>query len=374
MNEDFSKGFLDFFESETEKVVFNEQTFKALQKEIVNWLTIKQQLDKRLEIRLKELEKYEKKVEGVAEIVSLTGPGLRQIVMNYTQLHKKIKELQDMNDISNHFKNGYRIIERARELFTNQEIVYSIIYSGREKGNKDIIYETNLTMEQLLPYLSITMRDVTLKDNRTMLSNSMRIYLSGSMVAKAAANAIKKDEEDITKILGELKNMSLWNSLVDFQRNKYQGIVYNDSNYRGNLGNLYEVYTDLVRTNRGGTFNFIGHQPGKQNTIGLASSLLDAAISDSIPFYQGGDYGLTQLKAVLGGSTRGLADVGTIERTLEKLNNALKASSKQELAQKIKTIFTPPADRINSEIDKKVREDAIAAIDETIKNANFDIQ
>lgn len=373
MKEDFSKDFLKMFESDTEKIVLNQSVLNALKFEIENWLRIKQELDNRLEIRLKELEKYERKVAGVVEIVTLTGPGLRKLVNNYTQLHRKIKELQDMNDIANHFKNGYKIIERAREIFTEQEITYSIIYSGGAR-NKNKIYEANLKMEQLLPYLSITMQDSKIKDSRTSLSNSMRIYLSGSMVAKAAAAAVKQDKDSVEKVLSEIKNLSLWESLVDFQKNKYKGVFLNSSDYKGNLGNLYEVYTNLTRTNRGGTFNYIGHEPGKQNTIGLASSLLDAAIGNSIPFYQGGDYELTQLKAVLGKSTRGLADVRTIEKTLQKLNEALKATSKQKLSRNLKNIFTPDEKRINSEIEKRNREEAITAIDRVIKNANLDIK
>lgn len=374
MNNNYSKDFLKLFQEDTEKIILNEDLLSKIKRDITQWLSIKSQLDRRLELRLKELEKQEKETEGVQQILNLSGPELRELVNSYSQLHRKIKDLQDINDISNHFKNGYRLIERIRELFTNQEIIYSIIYSGQQKDNKNTIYEANLTMEQLLPFLSLTMRDTKIENNRTNLSNSMRIYLSGSMVAKAAAAAVKENQNNLMDILAEIKNPGLWNSLVDFQKNKYKGVFKNDSNYRGNLGNLYEVYTNLIRTDRGGVFNYIGHEEGKQNTLGLASSLLDAAISDSVPFYKGGDYGLTQLKAVLGGSTRGLADVGTIENTLKELLIALSSTSKKELSESIKRIFLPEESKINDEIDKKNREEAIEAIDKIIEEAHLDIE
>ena len=54
MNNNYAKDIFNYFEKSTENILIDQSTFNSFRMQIEQWLTLKNELDKKLELRLKE--------------------------------------------------------------------------------------------------------------------------------------------------------------------------------------------------------------------------------------------------------------------------------------------------------------------------------
>lgn len=363
MNNNYADDFLNLLEKDSVDIILNDKDINSLKAEILNWLNIKNQYDRGLENALNNIEREKQK----------TIAGITELFKTYDSMHRDIMEIGNINKIVEHYKNGLRIIDKISKTFTGQGFTFSILYV--DKNQK--LYERKFTLEELLPLLGLTVNKANLDKNKQNISNTMSLYVSSSKLAQAAITAIDKDKSEIEKMISAIQRPSLWESLLKYRNVRYGliPIFKGPKNYKGTLSNVYTVYMDLVNTDRGGYFSYIGHRQGQQNTYGLAGTLLDEVVHQSTDLRKTGSYQLEQLKVLLTKtSTQKIASVQSIDIQMQKIYEALQSSSKNELVNNIKKIFTPVKNQINSSIEKEGKEKVIEEADKIFQKNGFDIR
>lgn len=361
---DYLEDFLQIVRNGTEEIVLDKAMVELIQKSISQWLITKEKLDRKLYIQYAKLEK-DKNFEFIQKgDKSVSSANLRKVLNAYSEQRRHIRNLREVEDVTNHFKKGYELIHRIREIITKQDITYTILFAGDK--TREQLMEAHLTLDQLLPRVSLSLSSDTKIFQE--LSNAISLSISNSAIKQTVDSLLGEKENNLQQVVSAIDNPNLWNSLVDYRDKKMsegmdKAVV--------NFGRIYEVYSILRRVEKYKTISFIGHTPGSANTENLANALLDDAIKNSDPGWQIGDVGLEQLKSVFNANAT-LISASTIETVLRETQEAFKKTSKNEMSQNLKKIFTTQKTSFNNKIDEKVEEEAIKAIDETISKIQFD--
>ena len=360
--------FLELMRDDTAEVVFNENTIKDIQKSILQWISIKQRLDRKLLIQYNTLKKEDNlglgRISSHGKNIDISASGLRQILVRYTEQKRRIRNLREIEDITNHFKKGYELIHRIRELLTGQDITYTILYTGGKETNGENLLEAHLTIDQLLSGVSLALSDINDIKTNQELSNVASLNISNSAIKRTVDGILGKKQNTLQTVINAIDNPELWDSLVDYRNRKIAGGM---SKYTANMGRIYEVYSILRRVDKYKSISYIGHKDGEPNTENLANALLQDAIENSDPGWQIGDVGLEQLKSVFNAEAS-LISVSTIEKVLNDIYNALSISHKDEMSQALKNIFTTQREKFNNKLDAKVEQEAIITIDKTVQD------
>lgn len=357
---DYLQTFLNLTREDFRNVVLNNETIKLIRKSIEQWLKLKENLDKRLLTRYKQLSReIDLSRISKGKNIDLSAGGLTKTFEYYSSQKRRVRSLTDIEDITKLFKDGYELIHRIREVFTRQEITYSILYtpsSGDVSG--ETVMEVKLNLNQILSSVSMATSDIKTVKAGVELTNATNLLLTNAAV-KRTLELMTKQEANLQKVRSNLDKPLLWNSLLKFRDSQTQ-------KYSGNLGQLYEVYSVFRKDKRYQNINFIGNSKGEANTIGLAGKLLSEAIGNNDPGWQIGDIGTEQLKSVANGAAS-LMSTSTIQEILKDVNKALSKNTREDMEKALKEIYTVNRDSFNNEIDKKAQDEAIASIEETIK-------
>jgi hypothetical protein len=374
---DYLQQILTISQDEIKNGAFNNETLAAMQNSITQWLEKKEALDQRLKniydsgVRRSRYTYGDRKQD-----IDITSAGLKTIVKKYEKQKKDIAELQNLNEITEHAQNGYRLVHKIRDIITKQEIEYSILY--QDKNNK--LLETKITMEQILPQNMIT--------NLNQIENVVTTNKKGITTEKKLSNAISLQVTNAAiKQLGtigsQIDKPDLWDDLVVLQNRILQ---LKDSKLENQFGHLYEAYYAFRHIKKYQSINRIGDSDFAHNTINLGKALseqkLGAAAQTAVDLltasdknvdkgWQIGDFGTTQLKAVFNSSAK-LIGMGTIENVLKQVQEALQSKNAEGLSNALQQIYTTNRTTFNNEIDRLAEEEAIKNIKETVKGINFD--
>ena len=276
----------------------------------------------------------------------------------------RVVDAHTIEEITEHFKKGYELIHRIREYFTHQDIQYSILYRGRKKQGVIRLYEVHLSLDQVLSQVSLTFMDIKTVNLDTEFSNFINLSITNGAVKKVIAT-LDKEEAFVSTLEDSDFKRELWDSLMDFATIELGDKV--------NVGYVYEAYRVLRTVPKYERIAYIGHIPGERNTKGLAKALIERATANNDPGWQKGDVAQDQLKAVYR-SAANLIQVSSIERVLSDLQGALKSSTGADMTAALTKLFTASdqAD-FESEFAKQLNQEAIEAIEETLKKANLKI-
>ena len=348
---DLEKYALEFFSIASEEDLIIER--EKIIKQIEQWIEEKEAIDNVIKNNYNILKHQEQlgrfSSVNANKYYDISSSGLKRLVNNYNQQKRDLLKLQNAKDLEEHFKDGYRIIHYFRDILTGKEIDYSIAYEDSIDGGDKEIFEAKLNLEQVLSAVSFNFPDVLSVKEGTKISNKIKMVINGTSIRNLLEDPSVKEIEDISN---KISNKELWDSMLKVREENFR-------KYSGNMGQLYEAYFSLYSEG----INYVGHQPGKKNTIGLAKSAINKAIKDRTPGWKAGDVGNTQLKAVLGGSIASLIAAGTIERTLRQLLKALQQNTKNQIKQSLIKLFTMDLRKATTTLDKEAQKAAIAHIE-----------
>ena len=271
--------------------------------------------------------------------------------------------MRTLDEIVEHYKKGYELIHRIRELVTQQDIVYSILYSTRRRKNgfKPLL-EAHLTLDQVLEHMRPAYSDIKkVKNFKTEFSN----VISLSFANADARRAVNEAEREGLSISNAIEKRELWDTLEEYAEIYYPKV---------NRGRLYEVYSILVKTPDYEGIEHVGHYEGQANTETLAGDLIEKSLKDTDYGWQKGDIALEQLKAAYNANVS-FMEASTVKRVLKEILVALKSQSQEAMIEELTKVFTVAKTEFNLEVDKLVKEEAEVAIAEKIKEGNlFDIK
>ena len=340
---------------------FDKEMLDKIVLSIEEWLRMVQQLDQIKNQHYAAIKKQQdlSRISSKGANIEVSSWGARAVLAK-----KSRAGLRTIDEIVEHFKKGYELIHRIRELLTNQDISYSILYGTRKRkdGEKPLL-EGHLTLEQVLEYSRATFSDIKTVDVDTEFSNTISLSFTNADARKAISVA---EKGGVTGISTAITKRGLWDSLV-----KHAEVEAPNANY----GQLYEVYATLTKIPRYQKIEFIGHYRNQANTKNLANALIKEALSNNDAGWQKGDIALEQLKSVFN-ATANLMDSSTIKKVLRQIHAALKTDTQKNMIDALTQVFTVNRSEFNLEVDKMVNDEAIAAIEEKIKagNIKFDIK
>lgn len=354
---DYLQTFLNQARVDYLTMELNQETIDLIQKSIKQWLGLKQKLDERLLTRYRQLGRETSlgRISSKGNTIDLSAGGLTQVLNYYTENKRRVRALMDMDQITQLFKDGYELIHRIREVLTKQELTYSILYAPSKGESGEELMEVNFTLDQLLSSVRLATSDMKEVAAGAELTNATQLLIQGPAV-KQTLKEIEKKEKNLLAVLSHLDQPGLWNSLLAFRDAR-------QAKYKGNLGQLYEVYSILRRDPRYHTIDFIGHRKGHANTTGLAETLLKEAISNNDPGWQIGDVGTEQMKSVANGAAS-LISTSTIEKILKEITEAFSGPIDKEMKESLKKIFLTNRTYFNNQMDRHAEEEALRALEE----------
>jgi len=187
-------------------IAFNDTNLIIIQNSIAQWLSQKQELDANIKHRYEAALKNKElrniiQADGEAD---LSRKGLNRLIRNYIKGRQQVENITSREDIVNLFKNGYELIHRIRESFVGREITYRIQYTPDSNNNKKgTLYEVNLTLEQLLPAVSLKWEGQTDVKNKQELTNAGNLFITNSKIKKVVAD-LKKNQQIVEGNLAEI--------------------------------------------------------------------------------------------------------------------------------------------------------------------------
>lgn len=359
----YLEDFLAMAKEDINNIVFDKKTIVTIQKSIDEWLKIKSRLDANLRSQYEAMNKTKSlgRVSSSKGNVDLSSKNLRTLLSQ----RKRIVGVRTLEEVVDHFKKGYELIHRVRELITGQEITYSILYQGTKRSGGKLM-EAKLSLEEVLSNIKLATSDIAIVKANTDLSKAIKLSVTNSGIRKTV-NAITANNSQLENALIKINlDEGLWNSLASFAE---------QSSTTNNMGYVYEAYVQLKKIDKYKGIKFIGHTPPKPNTEELAQSLLDEAIANNDPGWQKGDVALEQLKSVFKGAAN-LISVSTIANVLQQTKQALNMDTNKDMAAELKKIFTSQAAAtgLNAKLDESLRDEALNAIDEVVGKADLSIQ
>lgn len=358
----YLNDFLEEARHDITQIVFDNYTIFQIQQSINEWLQIKQRLDTTLYNQYVSLKKEDSigRVSASRGNIDLSSKALRSMLKQ----QRRIVGVRTIEETVEHFKKGYELIHRIREVLTGQEITYSILYKTTKKQGGKLL-EAKLKLEDILSATKLSLSDVEVVKANTELSNVINLSVTNASVRKAVISLSNSSTSLENALVEADMDTTLWDSLVKFAQDK--ATSYN------NMGYVYEAYTVLKRVDRYRKIKFIGHKQGRANTENLAEALLERAVKNNDPGWQKGDVALEQLKAVFK-STANLISVSTIERVLIQILKALQTDSQSDMKSRLEQIFIAQASDYNTDLENLLREEAINAIETNIKVSNNKIE
>ena len=341
-------------------VEFGVPELKKIIQDIDDWIRTNNNLEKRLQTQYRNINRTVNTIFKESNISMETSISSSSLFQNYYNEKTHTRGIIDKEDLAEHYKKGYTLIHLIREVFTKQEITYTILMSDDKNGEKNI-YEVSLPLEKILSAITNTSTgQIILNGEKHMLTTYNKLKLSRQKLTKSINNS-SVDKQYLSE-----SQTSLWKDLME---------RYYDSKYF-NRGRIYELY-NIIQKDRGRRYRTIKHV-GKgplKNTIPLIDKIKSNMKIDNIQGWKKGDYGLDQLKAVIT-SDADIISSGAIIEILEKLKEALTLDDPKEIAEALIKILTVQNQALDLEIDKQVNDIAIQNIKDTLSgiyNVKFDI-
>lgn len=216
-------------------------------------------------------------------------------------------------EIENLLKQGYILIQRLRNFFTNETITYAV---GMQI--KGVLYQKTLTMEEIL-------QNTTVQYNtRSKIENLFKLRITNKQGIK---QSLMKAADTIQKITND--NPSSVYSAV--RRYTLMSTNYKDKN----KGNAYQVYKRILALRNG------KNRTPPQVTDDQIRIMFDAIRKNTAASSKGGDYLQQQIKFF--GNAPSLVTTNLIKKTLTQisisLQEFLQGGDSQKLKQAIKSIF-----------------------------------
>lgn len=256
------------------------------------------------------------------------------------------KELKQYNEEATLIlKEGYIIIDKIREFFTGESIVYRIGIPYYSK-----VYELKLTISELLEY--------TQADYNTQAKEINNIYKLRMLSNKG--NLLQKYSEykqEITAVgeSGSTLFSSIWH-YINYNISNH-GVKYN----QGNVYEAYRVYKERQKTNL---------IPPAEFNAEEFDEILTSVRSNIAAATQGGDVGLEQIKFL--SSAPSLITTAQIKRVLASLLSALRkyiqTSNNKDFETAMKNLFLKDGSNLVEDIDKAALEQATEYMENIIKN------
>ena len=194
-----SKSIVETFSKDTHGLTVKYK--HEVQSEIKDWIAVKKKLDNRVKSQYENISKMKDlgRFNSSGERYDISSKNLRKLYQNYAEQKGKIKELQSLDKIAEHYKKGYKMIHKIREDLTGQEITYSIAFKRQGK-----VMEAKLTLDQVLSATKISYTDVKNVNVDTDLSNFLNLSVRNSSINKLIQGKLDKNMKDLEKQINGL--------------------------------------------------------------------------------------------------------------------------------------------------------------------------
>ena len=260
----------------------------------------------RLENLYNEIETKAQKILNISESIDAS-----ELTTSYS-LYKKLSFYDE--DITEILKEGYILIDEIRTFFTGEKILYDIGFTYRGREN---LYEMQLTMDEVLSYVTATYNTRSKIDNLYKLRMSVK---KGDLVAKY-------NEVHQQMIAEEEGSTTLWSTIARYTQQKAPI----------NMGNVYEAYKVYSKLQDGK--NKIPPAEWKEKDF---EKILEEVKKNIASSTKGGDLENIQIK-FFGRSAPSLMTTANVRKTLTDILNIFQAiSSGQEdekIMQEVQNVF-----------------------------------
>lgn len=253
----------------------------------------------------------------------------KQLIYSDTEIEKLLKQ-------------GYILIERLRNFFTNETITYAVGIQS-----KGMLYEKNLTMEEILQYTTVQY------NTRSKIENLFKLRITDK---KGIKQSLTTAADTVEKIVND--NPSSVYSAI--RRYTLLSTNYKDKN----KGNAYQVYKRILALRNG------KNRIPPQITDDEIRIMFDEVRKNTASSAKGGDYLQQQIKFF--GNAPSLVTTNLIKQTLTEiflsLQQFLKGGDSQKLKEAIKSIFVKDKQlqQTADEAQQAASEKAISYIDSIV--------
>lgn len=262
-------------------------------------LNLSQNIDK----YLNELDSFYNTLEDVSPVVSqYQAMQASQQTITYA-IYKRL--VYSESQIQSLLKQGYIILEKIRNFFTNEEITYQI---GFIKGGK--LFEFNLTLEQVLERTKVTF------NTRAKIDNIFKLRMTGG---KKSLLDIYKDAQQA--VITDVRDSStVFSAVYDYVKQQHSHGV------KINKGNAFEAYKRIVAQR--------GNEIPPPVSVELIQQTLTDIRSNTASSVKGGDYLTSQIKFY--STAPSLVTTSLIRKSLQDISASLKMVSNSNLDQEFK--------------------------------------
>ena len=306
-----------------------------------NLLLLSQNIDN----YLFQLDSFYSTMEDVSPIVAqYQAIQASQPTVTYA-IYKKL--IYSESEIESLLKQGYVILERIREFFTNETTKYEI---GLIKNNK--LFEFQLTLEQVLERTTISF------NTRAKIDNIFKLRFTGGK--NSLLNTYEQAEQKVNTDVSD--SSTVFSAIYDY--------VHTEGSHGNkiNKGNAYEAYKRIVanRSNR----------IPPPITVDLIQQALSDVRKNTASSIKGGDYLNSQIKFY--SSAPSLVTTSLIRTSLQDISNSLKMVSDSELDQNFKialsNIFIKNQHQLADNIERQGVEQSKEFLDNLLKTLGLNVR
>ena len=375
MDNNFADQLVNYMAQDTYLELNKAGQINYLISQMKNWLKEKDELEKSL---LNMYNEYDRELELKEILEAEYEPNFKtsdiRILLTRLEMTKKdtIQEYAELNKIAPLFKNGYILLHTFRQVITDQEIEYKILYEAEGEGENAQLAELSLDVSGMLSNTFLSFdgskanKTAIYKGEASLLDN-IRLVSNRSSTRAYANKWLEEHQQSLESILLDANSRrALWDNLIEFRNNRY-------SRQQINNGRVYEIFKILTSSKRFNKFYSISPKlPTGQNTENKVIALFNRQKGEHLPGWKGGDLGLMQLKTAFGTSTNTLISAGEISNVFKDCINVLEHSkNEKELARGLKRIFTEKLKNLNLELDKRVTRSAIKTINKVVQELDI---
>lgn len=269
--------------------------------------------------------------------------GANEITIKYA-VFKKLS--YNESEIDSLLKQGYLILDKIREFFTNEKIVYEI---GLIKGGQ--LFEFQLTLEQLLKNTKASF------NTRSTIDNIFKLRMFGGKTSllntyQEAKNIVGSDVNDASTV---------FSAVYDYVK------VQHSHGHKINKGNAYEAYKRIVAER--------GNQIPPEVSTDLIEQTLTEIRSNTASSLKGGDYLLSQIKFY--SAAPSLATTNLIRTSLKEISSILKMTENSKLDQSFKeainNIFIKNNKQAATKAEQAGRDQALQNLTKLLQSWGFKV-
>lgn len=315
----------------------------VFQKKIIDWQKRKKNIDN--------------SIDEVYRLLELTPDKVDQL--SSEELKRRIRALKSQKKLNTILQNsalilkeGQSLLYQIRQYYTGQEITYNILLTGGRKiGYREAV---GVKEETVLKAATVDLRHPEqLLSQRT---NAMRLILRNSQIKQALVNEEMQDLEQLEAVKNPL--------LIGLEQRQKQW----RPNSGDNFGHLYEVYYALRNIKK---FN-----PQTTLKTDLTKRLIQRMFEKShnnVPAWKGGDYGITQLKAVARSAAQ-VVTMTSVDSMLQQLLMTFSLENERDIYNNLKQVFTKEKGELDNNLDKDANDEALLHLKTVFRNMGVNIR